>query len=230
MSIEICSIGGYSECGKNCTAVKIDDEVIIIDIGLNMENYVKHTQDQYDDVVKREYNDLLSVNAVPNMSLIKDWKNNVVAIIPSHGHLDHIGAIPFMAKIYDCPIICSPYTAEIIKRILEDKRIKLPNQINSLDVNGTTKISDNITIEFVSMTHSIPDTVMVVIHTPEEVVIYGNDFKLDDTPTLGQPPNYKRLKEIGDNNPKLLILDSLYSMAFSSEECLPKITTMFPRP
>ncbi|MBT6821742.1 MBL fold metallo-hydrolase [archaeon] len=207
--IEICTVGGYSEVGQNMTAIRYKDEVVILDMGLELDSYIRYKGEE--EVEKLSKKELINIGAIPDDNSIKDWKNNVVAIIPSHGHLDHIGAIPFMAKIYDCPIICSPYTAEIIKRILEDKRIKLPNQINSLDVNGTTKISDNITIEFVSMTHSIPDTVMVVIHTPEEVVIYGNDFKLDDTPTLGQPPNYKRLKEIGDNNPKLLILDSLYS-------------------
>ncbi|MBT3298761.1 RNase J family beta-CASP ribonuclease [archaeon] len=212
MSIEICSIGGYSECGKNCTAVKIDDEVIIIDIGLNMENYVKHTQDQYDDVVKREYNDLLSVNAVPNMSLIKDWKNKVKAIVASHGHLDHIGAIPFVAGQFPkVPIISTPYTSEILKSILRDERLKIPNRIVAQNPNSKIKISKNITIELVYVTHSIPQASLVVIHTIYGKIVYANDFKLDNTPTLGQKTNIKRLKEISKEGVKLLISESLYA-------------------
>lgn len=212
MTIEICSIGGYSECGKNCTAVKIDDEVIILDIGLNMENYVKHTQDQYDDVVKREYHDLLSVNAVPNMGLIRDWKDKVKAIVASHGHLDHIGAIPFAADLFpDALIIATPYTTEILKSILRDERLKIPNRIIAQNPNSKIKISKNITVELVYVTHSIPQASLIVLHTHYGKIVYANDFKLDPSPTLGQKTNLKRLKELSKEGVKLLISESLYA-------------------
>ena len=207
--LEICTVGGYSEVGKNMTAVKYDDQVIILDMGLELDSYIRYKGEE--EVEKLSKKELTNIGAIPDDALIEDWKKNVAAIIPSHGHLDHIGAIPFMAKTYGCPIICSPYTAEILRRILDDKKIKLPNKITQLDINGKKKITKDIEIEFISMTHSIPDTVMVAIHTPLGTIIYGNDFKLDNTPTLGNPPNYKRLKELGDNGIKLLILDSLYS-------------------
>ena len=212
MAIEICTIGGYSECGRNCTAIKIDDEVVILDIGLNMENYVRHTQGERDNLVKLEYEDLLSVNAVPNLHLIDSWKNMVKAIVPSHAHLDHIGAIPFSAGLFaNAPVISTPYTIEVIKSILYDERIKLKNKLISQNLNSKYKLSNKITIEFVNVTHSIPHTAIVVIHTPYGKVMYANDYKFDLTPTLGQKPNFKRIKEIAAEGVDLLINETLYA-------------------
>lgn len=212
MPLEICTIGGFSECGRNCTAIKSDDEVIILDLGLNMENYVQYTQAHYDDFVKFDYQDLLSVNAVPNMSLINDWKDKVKAIVPSHGHLDHIGAIPFIADQFpNAPIISTPYTNEILTSILRDERIRIPNKLVRQNPNSKYKISDNITIEFVYVTHSIPQAVIIVIHTPYGKVVYANDFKFDLNPTLGQKPNFARLKEISNEGVKVLLCESLYA-------------------
>ena len=116
MVLEVKTIGGYSECGRNCTAVRVDDEVILLDIGLEMENYVKYQQTDRDNLQRLTFDDLLEVNAVPNVNLLEEWKPMVKAIIPSHGHLDHIGGIPFTAPLFpDAPIISTPYTIEVIK-------------------------------------------------------------------------------------------------------------------
>jgi len=212
MAIEVCTIGGYSECGRNCTAIRVDDEVVILDMGLNMENYVRHTQGERDDLVKLEYEGLLSVNAVPNLHLIEEWKGMVKAIIPSHAHLDHIGAIPFTAnEVPGVPIISTPYTIEVIRSILRDEKIKLKNRLISQNINSKYKLSDKITIEFVNVTHSIPHTAIVVIHTPYGNVMYANDYKFDLTPTLGQKPNFKRLKELKEEGIVLLINETLYA-------------------
>jgi len=212
MPIEICTIGGFSECGRNCTAIRVDDEVVILDMGLNMEEYINHTQTHYDDIRKHDYQDLLSVNAVPNFNHIKDWKKKVIAIVPSHGHLDHIGAIPFSAGLFPkASIIGTPYTIEVLKSILRDEKIKLPNNLIAQNPNSKYKLSKNITVEFVYITHSIPQAAIVVIHTPYGKVVYANDFKLDHTPTLGQKPNFKRLNAIAEEGVDLLICESLYA-------------------
>jgi len=212
MPIEICTIGGFSECGRNCTAIRVDDEVVILDMGLNMEEYINHTQSHYDDIRKHDYYDLLSVNAVPNFNHIKDWKKKVAAIVPSHGHLDHIGAIPFSAGLFPkASIIGTPYTIEVLKSILKDERIKLPNNLIAQNPNSKYKLSDKVTIEFVYITHSIPQAAIVVIHTPYGKVVYANDFKLDYTPTLGQKPNIKRLTALAEEGIDLLICESLYA-------------------
>ncbi len=210
--VKIRTIGGFSEIGRNMTAVQYKDEVIICDMGVHLENFINFRSHDDDDERLFSVKDLIAADAVPDDSVIKDVRNKVIAIIPSHGHLDHIGAIPYLAQKYDCPILCTPYTSAVIKAILRDKKIELANEIIVLENDKKTKLSDSITIEFVNMTHSIPHTATVVIHTPDGQVVYANDFKLDDTPVIGQPPNYKRLEELGNKgNVKALIIDSLYS-------------------
>jgi ribonuclease J len=210
MPIEICAIGGYSETGKNSTAIKIDDEVVILDMGLHMENYIRYTQDE--DISALSYQELLEVNAVPNYGLMEDWKSKIIAIIPGHGHLDHIGAIPFALKLFPkIPVVCTPYTAEILKSIFADEEIKLPNAIVPLNLNSKYKLSSKITVELVNMTHSIPHTAMVVLHTPYGRIVYANDYKFDRQPMLGKKPNFERLKEIGEEGVTLLVIESLYA-------------------
>ena len=134
MPIEVCTIGGVSESGKNSTAIKIDDEVIILDMGLQMENYIRYTEDE--DINALTYKELLEVNAVPNYKFIEDWKSKVIAIVPGHGHLDHIGAIPFAAGLFPkATIVCTPYTAEVLRSIFTDEKMKIPNKLVSLNLN-----------------------------------------------------------------------------------------------
>ena len=210
MPIEICTSGGYSETGGNSTAIKIDDEVIILDMGLHMENYIRHTEDE--DISAMHYNELLNVKAVPNYSLIKEWKSKVIAIVPSHGHLDHIGAIPFAAGIFPkAPVICTPYTAEILKSIFKDEKIKIPNDLIALNLNSIYKLSNKVSVELVNITHSIPQASMIVLHTPYGKIVYANDYKFDRQPTLGKKPNFARLKEVGEEGVTLLIVESLYA-------------------
>lgn len=210
MPIEICTVGGFSETGRNSTAVKIDDEVVILDMGLHMENYIRYTEDE--DINALSYEELLRVEAVPDYSLIEDWKNKVIGIVPSHGHLDHIGAIPFAAAIFpQAPIVCTPYTAEVLKSIFMDEGIKIPNPLISLNLNSKYKLSKKISIELVNMTHSIPQASMIVLDTPYGKIVYANDYKFDRQPVLGKKPNFERLEEIGKEGVLLLIVESLYA-------------------
>jgi len=206
--IQICTVGGYNEVGKNCTAIKVDDEVIIIDMGIHLEKYIEYTQDE--DVVI-DPDDLIKVGAIPNISVIKDWLKDVKAIIPTHAHLDHVGALPYLANKINAPILCTAYTAEVIKAITADEKIKLKNEIKVLNTNSTLKLTKNIKVEFVNTTHSTPQTVMVAIHTKYGIIIYANDFKFDNYPTLGKKPNYERLEELGKEGIIALIVDSLYA-------------------
>lgn len=206
--IEIYSVGGYLEVGRNLTAIKYKDEVILLDMGIHLENYITYTEDEA-DIKKLSYRELQNVGAVPNINYIKDLIKNVKAIIPSHAHLDHIGAIPFMAKKFDCPILLTPYSKAVLDEILKDNGMSIPNKMKVLSDNSTYQISNNITIEFINVTHSVPDTVMIAVHTPEGIVLYTGDYKFDDNPTLGKVTNYQRLKEL--KNVKVLIMDTLYS-------------------
>jgi len=205
--IEICAVGGYNEVGKNMTAIKVGEEVVIIDMGLHLESYIKYTDKEDGEIMGVSAHALSKVGAIPNDSVIKDWKSKVKAIIPTHAHLDHVGALVFLANKYSAPILCTPFTGEVIKAISRDEKIKLKNEIKTLNVNSIYWISDKLKIEFINMTHSTPQTVMVAVHTPEGIVLYANDFKFDNHPTLGKKPNYAALERLGKGGVKVLVCD-----------------------
>jgi len=208
--IEICAVGGYSEVGKNMTAIKYGDEVVICDMGFYLPKIISFEEEggNREELTRDE---LIQIDAIPDDSIIKPWRSNVKAIVTTHCHLDHIGAIPYMAGEFKCPIIGTPFTIEVLKKILHDDNIRIPNQLKVLQLNASIKISDNIKIEFINMTHSTPHTVMIAVHTPAGAIVYANDFKFDNHPVVGNKPNYQRLKEIGHKGVFALIADSLYA-------------------
>ncbi|MBW3012060.1 MBL fold metallo-hydrolase, partial [Candidatus Woesearchaeota archaeon] len=205
--IEICTVSGYSEIGRNMSAVRVDDEVILLDMGLHLDNYIETVGE--DEPTKYSKELLIKKGAIPDDSSIKDWKDKVKAIVLTHAHLDHIGAVPYLANHYDCPIIGTPFTVEILKAIVKDNNFSLKNTIKQLSVNAKYQISKNITIELINVTHSIPQTAIIAIHTPKGTVMYANDFKFDMFPVLGMKASPERFKKI--ENVLVLIVDSLYA-------------------
>ncbi|MBI2541983.1 RNase J family beta-CASP ribonuclease [Candidatus Woesearchaeota archaeon] len=207
--VEICTVGGYDEVGKNSTAVKIGDEVYILDLGIHLENYVKYTRDE--DIISINPNELMDAGAVPDISAIGDWKSKVKMILPTHAHLDHVGAIPYLANNFKAPIMCTPFTSEVINGIITEDKIRLNSKIRSMSANSSFQASGNVKIEFVHMTHSTPHTVIIALHTKEGIILYANDFKFDLFPTLGKKPNFRRLEELGNQKVLALVCDSTYA-------------------
>ena len=207
--IEIYAVGGYNEVGKNCTAIDVDGEVLIIDLGIHLENYIRLTEDE--DLVKINADKLMEVGAVPNISVLDNVKRNVKAIVIGHAHLDHVGAVPYVANKFNAPVICSPYTAEVLKNILKDDKIRINNDIKTLNLNSFYKISENIKIEFIHITHSVPQAALIAIHTDYGIILYANDFKFDLYPVLGKKPNFKRLEELGKEGIIASVVESTYA-------------------
>ncbi len=207
MSLEIIPLGGYSEIGRNCTAVKVDDEVVILDLGLMLDRYIEYTES--DDIVDLSARRLIEAGAIPDITVLGELRKHVVAVCISHGHLDHVGAAPYLANRLDADIHASKMTAEVLKNLTFRDRKPLRNRIVTHNTNSSFRITRRIRGEFLHLTHSIPQTVGVLLHTPYGSVAYLNDFKFDRTPTLGRKTNTKRLKEL--RGIKALILDSLYA-------------------
>ena len=208
--MEIHTIGGYEEVGKNMTAIKIDDDVIICDMGLHLESFIHLTEEE--DIHNLDKNELIRDGAVPDISKIMDWKKNVRIILSTHAHLDHIGAIPFLANEFQADILATPFTVEVLRQLLEKDNFQLKNKIKTINLNSSYKVNENITVEFINMTHSTPQTAMIAIHTKYGIIVYANDFKFDNYPTLGMKANIKRLKELGkEGNVIVLICDSTYA-------------------
>jgi len=211
MTVEIKPVGGWGEVGKNMTAVRVDDDVVIFDMGLHLPNYIEATEQEEESFVKVTEARLKKAEAIPDDRIINNWRQDVSAIIVSHAHLDHVGAVPYLAAKYDAPIICTPFTAAILKTICKDEHIDLPNKIIGLKPGKSMKIGSNLRIEFVHTTHSTPQTIIAALHTPDGIIVYGNDYKLDNHPTLGRKPDYNRFKQLGKKGVLALIQDCIYA-------------------
>src|SRR3989344_4696987 len=211
--MKIYGIGGFSEVGKNMTAVELKDDVFLFDCGLFLPPIVELEESENVYTEKR----LRAIGAVPSDDMLDGLglRNKVRAIIPSHAHLDHIGAIPFLAHRYNCPIIGTPFTIEVLKTLLHDEKMHhLDNKLKTIQPNSFCYIqgkNKKYKLDFINITHSTLQTSMLALHTDEGVVLYANDFKFDNNPILGQKPNYEKLREIAKEGVKVLIVDSLYS-------------------
>jgi len=206
MDIEIVAVGGYNEVGRNMTAVRCGKEIVIFDMGIRLDQIMIHEDAELENMHSL---DLIEMKAIPDDTMMNTVEGSVKAIVCTHGHLDHIGAIPKLAHRYNAPIIGSPYTVELIKQQIQgEQKFGVNNKVQVLRPGHRFRISQNITLEFVRMQHSIIDTVMAVLHTKDGSIVYANDFKLDRTPVVGDPPDFARLRQIGKEGVIALIVES----------------------
>ncbi|MBI4128109.1 MAG: MBL fold metallo-hydrolase [Parcubacteria group bacterium] len=211
MGIEFIPVGGYNEVGRNMAALKIDEEVIILDMGLYMPKIVDF-EEEGNNRRTASRDELIAIDAIPNDHVLDSWRDKVKAIVISHCHLDHIGAAPFLAPGYNAPIIGTPYTLEVLKSILKDDQFQLRNPLKQVNPNSSIQVSRNIKVELINMTHSTLQTALIAVHTKYGTILYANDFKFDKNPVLGKPYNIERLHELGKEGKVLAtITDSLYS-------------------
>jgi ribonuclease J len=213
--MEIYTIGGFNEVGKNMSVVKTGDDAIMLDAGLYLPAVVE-LQEEEEQQIEYSEKKLRSIGAIPNDTLLDSLglRDKIRAILLGHAHLDHIGAVPYLSYRYNAPIAGTPFTMSVLKKILEDEKARIPNKMNVVQPNSKFLVKGKkrtYEAEFINMTHSTIHTSMIALHTPEGVVVYANDFKLDNTPVLGLPPNYDALKRIAKQGVKALIVDSLYS-------------------
>ena len=195
MEIEIATIGGYEAVGRQMTAVRAGQDVVIFDMGLNLSQVLIH-----DNVRTEQMHslDLIDMGAIPDDRIMSDLEGDVKAIVPTHGHLDHIGAISKLAHRYDAPIVASPYTCELVREEIDDEdKFTVENDIEPMESGSTMSIGEEVDLEFVNVTHSIIDAINPVLHTPEGSVVYGLDKRIDHSPVIGDPIDMERFREIG---------------------------------
>jgi ribonuclease J len=212
--MEICTVGGYEEVGKNMTAVKVKEDVFLFDAGFYLPGVIELQEDQ-----DEQYNirSLRRVGAIPDDRVLDNlgWRKKVKAIFISHAHLDHVGGVQFLVHRYPgVPIYGTPFTIEVLNALISDSKMNVQNQIIKVDTGKKYAIknaSKDIQVEFIHATHSTIDCSFVSLHTPEGAFFYALDLKFDNHPTLGNPPDYKRLTEIGKKGVKVLVVDALYS-------------------
>ncbi|MEM1535195.1 MAG: RNase J family beta-CASP ribonuclease [Candidatus Pacearchaeota archaeon] len=211
--MRVYAVGGYSEVGKNMTVVELGEDAFVFDVGLYLPPIVE--MEEKERVSSKVLN---NVGALPETSTIDKIASKIRAIFISHAHLDHVGATPYIAAKYSAPILGTPYTIEILRELVnelsEEEKKRFQNRLIPLMPNSSFEIrgkSGNYKVEFIHITHSIPQSSIIALHTREGVIVYANDYKVDNYPVLGQKPNYKALERVAEEGIKLLIMESLYA-------------------
>ena len=198
MEIEIATIGGYEEVGRQMTAVRAGDDVVVFDMGLNLSKVLIH-----DNVETERMHslDLIDMGAIPDDRIMSDLEGDVKAIVPTHGHLDHIGAISKLAHRYDAPIVATPFTIELVKQQIQgEEKFGVQNDLVKMEAGGTMQVGESNELEFVNVTHSIIDAINPVLHTPEGSIVYGLDKRMDHSPVIGDPIDMNRFRQIAQED------------------------------
>ena len=191
--VYIIPLGGLEEVGKNMTAFQYKDEIVIVDAGLTFP------EDEH-----------LGIDVIiPDFTYLENNKDKIKTLLLTHGHEDHIGAIPYLYQKLgsDVPIYGGKLTLELAKAKFEKKDAVLPKM---RVVKGRTKIkiSKYFSVEFISVTHSIADCYAICIKTPAGVIVHSGDFKVDLTPIDGEGFDFARLSQLGEEGVDLLLSDS----------------------
>ncbi len=192
--LEVIPLGGMGEIGKNMFAFRFGDEIMIVDGGLAFPDSL---QPGVDLIVPRI--DYLQQNA----DMIKGW-------VLTHGHEDHIGGLPYiMPRLPTVPVYGASLTLGLVREKLSEYGVKeVDTDLREIKAGETVRIGTHFVVEFFRMTHSIPDNLGYILHTPVGQVIHTGDFKLDAHPTDGQPSDLERIQKAGDAGVLLLISDS----------------------
>ncbi len=189
--LKIIPLGGLGEIGKNMTAFEFGGDIIVVDCGMGFPD-----------------EDMYGVDMVlPDISYLKANASRVRGIIITHGHEDHIGAVPYVLKELDVPIYTMPLTAALIELKLEEHDLLYNTQIFTKKVGSSFRLGA-FTIEFINVNHSIPDAVTLAIGTPVGTVIHTGDFKIDVTPIQGSMMDLVRLGQLGNEGVLALLSDS----------------------
>ena len=190
--LKIIPLGGLHEVGKNITVFQYEDEMIVVDCGLSFPE-----------------DEMLGVDLViPDITYILKNKEKLKGMVITHGHEDHIGSVPYFLKQINTPIYGTKLTLGLIKNKLEEHNLVSSTKLNEVVPGDTIKLGKNFKVEFIQSSHSIPDSVMLAIHTPVGTVLHTGDFKVDYTPMDGKLMDFGRLAELGKKGVLALMSDS----------------------
>ena len=188
--LKIIPLGGLGEIGKNMTVMEYEDDIIVVDCGLSFPD-----------------EDMLGVDLViPDMTYLEENFDRVRGFVITHGHEDHIGAVPYALQKFDCPVYGSKFTLALIEHKLEEHKIK--NADLRCVVAGDVIELGCFKVEFIKVSHSIAGALAVAVTTPVGVVIHTGDFKVDYTPIDNEPIDIARFASYGSKGVLALLMDS----------------------
>jgi len=189
--IRIIPLGGLQEIGKNLTVIEYDNDMIVVDCGLGFPD-----------------EDMLGVDLViPDVTYLEQNSDRLRGIFLTHGHEDHIGAIPYVLRSVQPPVYGTKLTLGIIKNKLEEHALPFAPDLRTVSAGDTVR-AGALNVEFIRVNHSIADACCLAIHTPMGTIIHTGDFKLDITPIQGEMMNLTRLGELGHKGVLMLLCES----------------------
>ena len=191
--LQIIPLGGLGEIGKNMTVIRVDDEILVIDAGLMFPD-----------------EDMLGIDLViPDISYLIENKDKIKAIVLTHGHADHIGALPYVLKKINVPVYGTRLTLGILEGRLKENGVDSSN-LHSV-MQGDIINVGCFSVGFIRVNHSIPDAVGLSIKTPVGMIVHTGDFKLDYTPIDGKMTDFRRFSDLGNRGVLVLMADSTNS-------------------
>lgn len=189
--VKIIPLGGLNEIGKNITCIEYKDDIVIIDCGL------KFPED-----------DMYGIDLViPDISFLIKNQEKIRGIFLTHGHEDHIGALPYVLKQINVPIYGTKLTLGIVETKLKEHGLLASTELNCVKPKDIIKLN-TVSVEFIKTNHSIADSVAIAVHTPLGVVLHTGDFKIDYTPIDGQLTDFGRFAELGKKGVLCMLADS----------------------
>ena len=189
--LQITPLGGLGQFGMNMTVFRYDDQMILVDTGLMFPD-----------------EDLLGADiAIPDLTFIEAHRDELIGIVLTHAHEDHVGALPFVLQIANPPIYATEFTFGLVEGKLQE--FGLLDKVKTHTIRPAQSFTlGPFEIEFVRVSHSLVDCVALAIHTPVGTIVHTGDFKVDETPVMGEPIDLKRLNQLGDQGVLALLSDS----------------------
>ncbi len=192
--LKIIPLGGLSEIGKNMMVIEYEDDIIAVDAGLMFPE-----------------EDMLGIDLViPDISYLLEKREKLKGIIITHGHEDHIGALPYLLPQLNVPVYSTKLTKGLISVKLKERKALSEASLRVLPAGGGVTLG-KFRVESFPVCHSIPDAVGLIIYTPIGIIVHSGDFKIDHTPVCGQPTDLSRLAQLGKRGVLLLLSDSTYA-------------------
>ncbi len=189
--IEIIPLGGVGEFGMNCMAVRYGDEMIIVDAGMGFPEESVYGVDV----------------SVPDFDFLDDYSDYITAIVLTHGHEDHLGALPYILKKFNVPVYASHFTLGLAESKLEEHDLTNDVLLHRVEPRQVVEIGV-FRIEFIRVSHSLVDCFALAIQTPAGTIIHTGDYKVDETPVIGEPIDLRTLRRYGQEGVLALTSDS----------------------
>ena len=191
-TVQVIPLGGLGEVGKNMLALETDEDLVVIDAGVMFPE-----------------EEMLGIDLViPEMTYLLERRSKLRGVLLTHGHEDHIGALPYLLRELSVPVYGTRLTLGLVRAKLAEHHLPAEPVLVEVQAGERRRLGSTFEAEFIHLNHSIADVVGIAAHTPAGVVLHITDFKLDQTPIDGRPTDYHRLAELGRQGVLLLLADS----------------------